>query len=411
MLMDTTGIGRRIAYWRERRGLTQADFGRQMGQTRRWVQDLEGGKRQQDPRLSVLVRAAEVLRIRLDDLWSDEPVSTPPPASGSTSVPPPEAAAVIRELYRPTAPAGPLPPLPAMARRVEFCGSAYQACHYGALGRELAGLLPLTQAAAAAASPGAGEAHVLLSRTLQLTASFLHKYGAPTATQAAVVSDRALAAAERSGDPVAIGAAARRVVRSLTRQAHPDAARVFAIGTARRLAPELEQRGPVGLSTLGMLYLNAALSASGGERTPAAVHQAAEHVGEAAEAAARQGADLNADYTSFGPTNVCLHEVDVAVRFEDGWGALQAAERITATAVDRLTRERRARHLATMARAQLLTRQKDAAAASLVTAAQLAPEEITSRATSVALVEDVLGVHAQPPAALRDLARRCGLPA
>lgn len=318
---------------------------------------------------------------------------------------------MIRELYRPTSPAGPTPPLPALARRVAFCGTAYQACHYGALGRELATLLPLAQAVADSASPGAVEAHVLLSRTLQLTASFLHKYGAATATQAAIVADRALAAAERSGDPVAIGAAARRVVRSLTRQAHPDAAREFAVGTARRLAPELERRGPVGLSTLGMLYLNAVLSASGSGRSPAAVHQAAEHVGEAGDAAARQGADLNAGYTSFGPTNVRLHEVDIAVRFEDGWGALRVAERLPTAAVDGLTRERRARHLATMARAQLLTRQKDAAAVSLVTAAQLAPEEITSRAPSVALVEDVLGAHAQPPAALRDLARRCGLPA
>jgi transcriptional regulator with XRE-family HTH domain len=57
--MDTSGIGRRIAHWRDRRGYTQTDFGQLMGQTKRWVQDLEGGKRQQDPRLSVLVRAAD----------------------------------------------------------------------------------------------------------------------------------------------------------------------------------------------------------------------------------------------------------------------------------------------------------------------------------------------------------------
>ncbi|MFJ2587114.1 helix-turn-helix domain-containing protein [Streptomyces sp. NPDC087538] len=49
--METGRIGRRIAYWRERRAFTQADFGRMMGQTRRWVQDLEGGQRQQDPPL------------------------------------------------------------------------------------------------------------------------------------------------------------------------------------------------------------------------------------------------------------------------------------------------------------------------------------------------------------------------
>ncbi|MDP5309969.1 helix-turn-helix domain-containing protein [Streptomyces poriferorum] len=97
--METGRIGRRIAYWRDHRGFTQADFGRLMGQTRRWVQDLEGGQRQRDPRLSVLVRAAEVLRIPLEQLLMDSP-GTPP----STTRPPAEAAAVIGVLYPRPAP-------------------------------------------------------------------------------------------------------------------------------------------------------------------------------------------------------------------------------------------------------------------------------------------------------------------
>ncbi|MEE1832189.1 helix-turn-helix domain-containing protein [Streptomyces sp. SP17KL33] len=72
--MDTNGIGRRIAYWRERRRMTQSDFGALMGQSRRWVQALEGGQRQSDPRLSVLEGAARVLSVRLEELLSDEPV-------------------------------------------------------------------------------------------------------------------------------------------------------------------------------------------------------------------------------------------------------------------------------------------------------------------------------------------------
>src|SRR5690606_41438633 len=97
--MDT-GIGRRVAYWRDRRGYTQTDFGRHMGQTKRWVQDLEGGKRQQDPRLSVLVRAADVLRVPLEQLLYDSPPQPPagsgPPEIGRASCrgrrPPPSGA-------------------------------------------------------------------------------------------------------------------------------------------------------------------------------------------------------------------------------------------------------------------------------------------------------------------------------
>ncbi|WP_432008759.1 helix-turn-helix domain-containing protein [Streptomyces bacillaris] len=403
--MNTERIGRRIAFWREQRGFTQEDFGRIMGQSRRWVQDLEGGQRQQDPRLSVLVRAAEALRVPLEQLLTD-----PTPTAPATGRPPAEAAAVIDALYRGASDDQP-PPLDALRRRLTFCCEAFQACHYGALGRDLPALI----VGAAQASAGAGtedrEVHVLNSRVLQLTASFLHKYGQPTAAPAAVVADRALAAAERAGDPVAIGAASRRVAKSLSAQEQPAAAVEFAIGSARRLHSDLAAAGPLGLSTLGMLYLSAAIAASSMERTPAQVQEAIGHVDQADEVADQQGADLNADWTNFGPTNVSLHRVDVLARFEDGWSALEAADGMDGAAVRGLKQERRAGHLITMARAQLLTRKKDAAAKSLVEAARLAPEEFKGRPATVNLVKDVVGATARPSSELRALAARCGLQA
>src|SRR5262245_49915006 len=129
--MDTGRIGRRIAYWRDRRGFTQSDFGRLMGQTRRWVQDLEGGKRQQDPRLSVLVRAADVLRIPLEQLLTDGPAAQP-----AATTPPAEALGVIDVLYRSDDSSEQPPPLDVLRRRLIYCCEAFQACHYGALGRD-----------------------------------------------------------------------------------------------------------------------------------------------------------------------------------------------------------------------------------------------------------------------------------
>ncbi|MFJ6487147.1 helix-turn-helix domain-containing protein [Streptomyces californicus] len=403
--MDTGRIGRRIAYWRDRRGFTQTDFGRLMGQTRRWVQDLEGGQRQQDPRLSVLVRAAEALRIPLEQLLTD---STP--EEDAATRPPAEAAAVIDVLYRDV---GEVPALPVdvLRRRLTYCCEAFQACHYGALGRDLPDLIVGASRAAGAAEVGSQEVHVLNSRVLQLAASFLHKYGQPAAAPAAVVADRALAAAERAGDPVAIGAASRRVAKSLSNQRQPAAAVEFAIGSARRLHADLTAAGPLGLSTLGMLYLSAAISASSMGRTPDRVRDAVEHVDQAQEVAGQQGADLNADWTNFGPTNVTLHRVDVLARFEDGWSALEAADGLDGGAVQGLKAERQAGHLITMARAQLLTRRKEDAAKSLVKASQLAPEEFKGRPATVNLVKDVLGATAKPGGELRALAARCGLQA
>lgn len=403
--MDTSRIGRRIAYWRDRRGFTQADFGRLMGQSKRWVQDLEGGQRQTDPRLSVLIRAADVLRIPLEHLLTDGPGEPAAPV-----VAPREALAVVDVLYRTGRDLEPLP-LEVLSRRLAYCCEAFQACHYGALGRDLPALLLQSQAASARAGDGASEPHALFSRVLQLTASFLHKYGPATAVQAAVVADRALVAAERSGDPVAIGAASRRVAKSLTYQARPDAAVEFAIGAARRLEQDLTAAGPLGLSTLGMLYLNAAIAASSLERSTAAVAAAAGYVDEAAEVAERQGADLNEDWTAFGPTNVVMHRVDVLARFEDGWSALEAAEGLEPSALGATTRERRAQHLITMARAQLLTRHKEPAVAALLEAEALAPEEVRGRQSTVDLVADLLGAVPVPSGELRGLAERCGLTA
>ncbi|MFJ2896164.1 helix-turn-helix domain-containing protein [Streptomyces sp. NPDC087218] len=404
--METGRIGRRIAYWRECRGFTQADFGRLMGRTRRWVQDLEGGQRQQDPRLSVLVRAAEVLRIPLEQLLLDGPPE-PPPAT----TPPAEALAVIDVLYRDDSEDKDPPPLADLRRRLTYCCETFQACHYGALGRELPMLVVGSRRSAARAGAEAGEAHALLSRVLQLTASFLHKYGPATAVQAAVVADRALTSAERSGDPVAIGAASRRVSKSLISQQQPLAAVEFATGAARRLSTELEAGGPLGLSTLGMLYLSAAIASASMGRSVVAVRQAGEHVDRAAEVADRQGADLDEDYTMFGPTNVGLHRVDVLTRLEDGDSAIKAADGLGSEALYGLSRERQAQHLITMARARLLTRRKEAAAESLVEAARLAPEEVLGRQSTVGLVADVVGATPVPGGDLRRLAVRCGLPA
>ncbi|MGW3165851.1 helix-turn-helix domain-containing protein [Streptomyces sp. NPDC001142] len=404
--MNAGRIGRRIAYWRERRGLTQTDFGRLMGQTRRWVQDLEGGQRQQDPRLSVVVKAAEVLRIPLEQLLTDTPSPAATPGQPSA-----EAAAVIDVLYSGAEDDTPPMPLDVLRQRLVYCCEAFQACHYLALGRELPALVVGSGRTAARAGDEAAGAHALHSRVLQLTTSFLHKYGPATAVQAAVVADRALAAAEQSGDAVTIGAASRRVAKSLASQGQSAAAVSFAVAAARRLQNDLSTAGPLGLSTLGMLYLSAAVSASAQERTASRVRAAIEHVDQAGEVADQQGADLNMDWTNFGPTNVALHRVDVLARFEDGWSALDAAEAVTDADVRKLRNERRAGHLITLARAQLLTRKREAAAASLFQAARLAPEEFRGRPGTMALVKDVLAATPLPSGELRALAARCGLQA
>ncbi|RBM15865.1 hypothetical protein [Streptomyces sp. PT12] len=156
-----------------------------------------------------------------------------------------------------------------------------------------------------------------------------------------------------------------------------------------------------------MLYLVAAVGATGGGRSPAAVATADDRLGAAAEVAEQQGGD-GADFTSFGTTNVRLHEAEVLLRLDDAWAAVEAGRRVTPTALACLGRERRARHLVTTARALALTRQRDDAAAALVEAEHLAPEEVR-RPAVVAVVQDLLLLVPSPSLELRSLAERCGL--
>ncbi|MFD5554791.1 helix-turn-helix domain-containing protein [Streptomyces sp. NPDC127068] len=408
--MDAEGISRRIAYWRDRRGFTQADFGHLMGQTRRWVQDLEGGQRQQDPRLSVLIRAAEVLRVPLECLLNDQRAECDIVAMPAEAVPVLDVLDRHDVLARAGDGEEACLPTAALRRQLAYCCEAFQACHYAALGKHLPALIVSAHRLVAAAPSGNCEAQGLLSRVYQLTASFLHKYGESTKVQAAIAADRALIAAEQSADPVAIGAASRRVAKSMVSQGRGTAAAAFATASATRLASDLRGRGPVGLSTLGMLYLNAALAASGEkEKSSRAIRSATDLVEAAADVAQQQGSDLNADWTAFGPTNVGLHRIDVLVRFEDGWSALAAASGLDDTFIANLAKERRAQHRLSMARAQLLTRRKDAAVQSLLEADALAPEEVRRRPSTVHLVKTLISVHPQPGEALQRLAKACGL--
>lgn len=396
--VDTHNIGRRIAYWREKRGFTQGDFGRLMGKSRRWVQDLEGGQRQSDPRLSVLQRAADVLRIPLERLVTD---STTPETGPATTLPA-EVAALVDSLYTP-ARGGDIVGLAELRRRVTFCCQAWASCHYTAAARDLPAVLADAHRTAAASA----EASVLLSRAYQLTASLLFKYGELARTSGVLAADRALAAAEASGDPIAIGAAARRVARGLIHQKRHAAAAGYATATATDLRPDLERSGAAGLSTLGMLYLVAAVGATGDGRSRETVATTTERLGEAGEVADQQGEE-GADFTSFGPANVQLHQVDVLLRLDDAWSAVEAAQRIEPGAIAALGRERQARHLVTTARASALTRRREAATQDLLDAEKLAPEEVR-RPSVTRLVAELVELVPTPGTELTGLARRCGL--
>ncbi|GAB3108732.1 hypothetical protein GCM10027160_07040 [Streptomyces calidiresistens] len=103
-----------------------------------------------------------------------------------------------------------------------------------------------------------------------------------------------------------------------------------------------------------------------------------------------------------------LHRVDTLLRLDDAYTAIEVAQRLEPAAVSALGRERRARHLITVARARALTRERALAERALLDAERLAPEEVRRPAVTQ-LVGEFMELASSPSAGLTALAGRCGL--
>ncbi|KJY31625.1 helix-turn-helix domain-containing protein [Streptomyces katrae] len=415
--MDTRRIGENIACWRGRRRLTQTAFGTLMGKSKRWVQDLEAGSRQADPRLSVLEAAARVLAVPLPVLLADTTSDETADAAG-------EMEAIRVALHRhdiatgtPDASAHPLD-VDTLRRSVHHAWRLFQA---SAAFTSLSGRIPalLTDATHAAALHDGDDqltAYRALSMTLQLTEALAIKAGATDI--ASLAGHRAVLAAERSGDPVIQASAARHLTDALTADEQPHAAAAFAQAAATRLTPDLTGRGAVGLSTLGMLYLKAAMAQATAatltdRRAPSAARQVPDLLAQADEHARQlpPDADGNALFTAFNTTNVSLYRLAAHVKLYEGEAGAAVAQAITADQRAALPRERRAHLLTDLAHAYTQAGNRQKAVDTLLDAEREAPEEVLGRPRTHQLVEDLRLLGAgSAEGRLRALAERCGLP-
>ncbi|WP_086708921.1 helix-turn-helix domain-containing protein [Streptomyces antimycoticus] len=410
--MDPKQFGRRVAYWRGRRRLSQPEFAALMQRSRRWVEELEGGRRQADPHLSVATEIARQLGITLDRLLYDPVV---------LCAAQPEIDAVRAALQRHDVITGQCDdsaaepvPIAALQRSLWYARTGFQAGHFAQLGTQIPALLvDATRAAARHHGDDQQEAYRQLSLTLELTEAAAIKWG--DTELALVAGHRAVAAAERSEDSVIMASAARHLADAMTNHGQADAAVAFATAAAHRLQADLVQRGPEGLSVLGMLWLKAAMAqaaaAEADDHSPDALaRKVPTYFDQADEHAKRLGSDSNELWTSFGPTNCALYRVAAHVQLSEGADAVAVAAGIPAAAFGRLPRERRAHLLADRAIGEKQAGLRETAVDTLLEAEELAPEEVVCRPRTKRLVEDLLRLGTgSAEGRLRGLADRCGL--
>ncbi len=276
---------------------------------------------------------------------------------------------------------------------------AYQSSRYGYVTRRLPPLIAEAQTAARTYDGDDGaRAHGLLALSQQAAAMTLTKLG--EADLAWVASDRGLAAAQRSGDPVIVGSLFRSVAHSLLSNSRYAAGVQLTRDAARYLSPDLGSASQQMLSIYGTLLLTGAVAAARADDRAVAL----EFLNEADDAARLLGGDRNDVWTAFGPTNVAIHRVVTAMELGDVQVAVDLGPGVDASA---LPLERRVRHALELARAYSAWNRPDDALALVLGAEQLAPEQVRHHFLSRQLVLTWMKQQrTRPGAALTGLAQR-----
>jgi tetratricopeptide (TPR) repeat protein len=273
--------------------------------------------------------------------------------------------------------------------------------NYADLAELLEGLVPRLEAATrAVAEAERPELFRLLAVMYHTCSGALANMGEPEAAWIAV--DRAVVAAERANDPLLMAAGEFRLSIVFLGARHFEQAAQASGSAADALRPLAESGQAEAVALRGALTLQRAVAA-------ARLNLADEAYGylRDARAMAEQVGDGRNDYnTEFGPTNVGLHEVAVAVDLGDAGVALRAAQSVDASG---LSAERQTRFQIDVARAYAQRRQVPDAVAALMKARGLSSEMVRSLPMVKQIVADLLTMSQPPSEELRSLAGELGV--
>ncbi|MFD6261719.1 helix-turn-helix domain-containing protein [Micromonospora chalcea] len=407
--MDELPIGRRVAYWRSRRKMSQQVFADRLGKSKSWVDKVERGVRRLD-KFSVLYEIADILQIDVQLLHGKDPERRADALNCIDQVEVEEIRTALERYdsmsaYFDAAPCP--PPLADMRKAVNHAWLTYQYGRYGMLTRALPKLLRDAQAADAgyAAGDQVREAAHLLGQVYQIASSVLRKLG--ECDLAWLAADRSMAVAQRADDPLLAGIATTRVCNALVAMGRPRPALELNVRIAGRLAPGGDNDiRPERLSVYGMLLLQGAMAAAriGDSATVDDLLAGAD------EAATMLGGDHNYYWTSFGPTNLELHRAAAAVELGDGGRAVETHLRLSEPAFNALLPERRAHHLLDLARGYSQIGDVANAGDMLLRGDRLAPSEIRCRPIAHELMSEILRrTRGAPPPPIAELAEHMGV--
>ncbi|MET8676117.1 helix-turn-helix transcriptional regulator [Streptomyces sp. NPDC004647] len=362
-------IGQRIKYHRERRGMAQRTLGELIGRTENWVFKVEHDQIPID-RISLLVSLSRVLRCTIEDLTGGF-LSGVSAGIDTEHVHVPEIRSALS-----------LPPslLPnsvggvSVADLKESVDDAWKVYETQAKDRyqDVGGRLPglLRQGHAALRDAQGEEEQVALRQLISLYGLhqiWLRRVGEPTLARLA--ADRGLALADSAGDPAFLAAAAWNLSCVLTSAGDVDDSVELARQTIASCKPG-DDASVEHWSAYGALHLQAAVAAVRATKGPVAwdLYRGAK------AAADRIGHDRNDWHTSFGVTNVAMHEVHLTAEEGNASEALRLADAVEVN--PELPLERRTRYLIEVMNCNRIQRDDYATVHVLGKLREQSPEEI-----------------------------------
>lgn len=346
-------FGRHVQRLRKDRKLTQQQLAALLGKTSSWMSQVERGV-QPVKQIDVLQDLADALGVSVQQLRPGAPL----PSAANGNVPAAQyrsndldearrlisghpAIGTLLGAARPS----PRRSLDELTSEVEAMWQETHEGNFADVSARLTDLLPdLEQTVRIVDDARRPEAYLLLARTYQaLAAAFVRQDEADAAW---VAADRAVWAAEESGDPLHVCAGVFRMVQAFVRLKRLGQAE-HAARTAIQALAAIDGQGKLtveGMSVLGSLYLALALvHARSAQRADARTE-----LDKARSLAQRIGEDRNDFNLEFGVTNVEIQAVSTAVELGDAGEALDIGRGIDA---EGLSPERQGRLLMDLGRA------------------------------------------------------------
>ncbi|HEX5495231.1 MAG TPA: helix-turn-helix transcriptional regulator [Mycobacteriales bacterium] len=394
--MSGSEIGNRVRAYRERRGLSVRVCAELAGLSKSFLSDIENGRRRLERR-SHISALAEVLRISVHELIGQQfPPDDPTSSAAHAAVADVRLALVGSDLEHTEHTS--TRPVEELERLTDRVLDLRQACEYEEVGRLLPDLIRDLHAVAAGDGPDGQLALRKIVLVAQVAVLWLKNLNA--ADLAWIAADRGRQAALRVEDPLWSAVAAFSVAQGLLSLGANTGAAQIAEAASDSVPRDTEE----GLQVYGMQCLTAAFSAvASGRRQDADTPLA-----EARRVASRTG-DCNAFWLAFGPVNVDLWRLSIAVEAGEAGRAIEIGNGIDPRQIP--VRSRRSSYHVDLGRALAQARRREDALRALLEAESLAPVRVRNNPFAREIVSDLLR-RAQMSAGgaeLRRMAHRMGV--